>query len=43
MPMMPVISPPVRNEIQFGNALAKVVAGETTLARNVTAQRGHHT
>src|SRR3954468_3573413 len=37
IPMMPVISPPVRNEIHFGNALAKSFAGDTTLAAMLTA------
>ena len=37
MPMMPVIRPPVRNEIHFGKALAKSLAGETTLAAMFTA------
>ena len=35
--MMPVISPPVRNEIQRGNAFAKSLAGETTFAAIFTA------
>ena len=32
MPIIPVIRPPVRNEISLGKALAKSLAGETTLA-----------
>src|SRR5215204_1334363 len=34
--MIPVIKPPVRNEIQRGKALAKSLAGETTLAAILT-------
>ena len=34
--MMPVIRPPVRNEMSFGKALAKSFAGETTLAAILT-------
>src|SRR6266496_4485426 len=34
--MMPVIRPPVRNEISFGNALAKSFAGDTTFAAILT-------
>ena len=36
-PTMPVMSPPVLNEIQRGKALAKSFAGETTLAAMLTA------
>ena len=36
MPMIPVIKPPVRNEIHFGNAFAKSFAGETTFAAMLT-------
>src|SRR5450755_2255629 len=36
-PRIPVISPPVLNRIQRGNALAKSFAGETTLAAMFTA------
>ena len=37
MPIIPVISPPVRNEMSFGNAFAKSLAGDTTLAAIFTA------
>jgi hypothetical protein len=37
MPMMPVMSPPVRKLIQRGSAFAKSFAGETTLAAMFTA------
>ena len=37
MPMMPVINPPVRNEISFGKAFAKSFAGDTTFAAMLTA------
>src|SRR5262245_27289684 len=37
MPMTPVINPPVRKDIQRGKALAKSLAGETTLAAMLTA------
>src|SRR5690349_21071483 len=37
MPAMPVMSPPVRNEIHFGKAFAKSFAGETTFAAMFTA------
>src|SRR5437763_8746399 len=33
---MPVIRPPVRNEMSYGNAFAKSFAGETTLAAILT-------
>ena len=36
--MTPVINPPVRNEISRGKALAKSLAGETTLAAMLTAR-----
>src|SRR5690606_34843481 len=36
MPIMPVMRPPVRNEMSFGNALAKSFAGETTFAAMLT-------
>src|SRR2546429_4177072 len=36
MAMIPVISPPVRNEIHFGKALAKSFAGDTTFAAMLT-------
>jgi len=35
--MMPVMSPPVRKEIHFGNAFAKSFAGDTTFAAMLTA------
>ena len=35
--MMPVISPPVLKRSRCGNALAKSLAGETTLAAMLTA------
>ena len=35
---MPVIKPPVRNEIHRGNALAKSLAGDTTFAAMFTAR-----
>ncbi len=37
IPIMPVINPPVRNEIHLGKAFAKSFAGETTLAAMFTA------
>ena len=37
MPRMPVISPPVLKLMKRGNALAKSLAGETTLAAMLTA------
>ena len=37
-PRMPVMSPPVLNLIQRGKALAKSLAGETTLAAMLTAR-----
>ena len=37
MPRMPVISPPVLKLIARGNALAKSLAGDTTLAAMFTA------
>ena len=37
MPMMPVMSPPVRKLMWRGKALAKSLAGETTLAAMFTA------
>ncbi len=37
MPRMPVIRPPVLNLIRRGNALAKSLAGDTTLAAMFTA------
>src|SRR4051812_30350005 len=36
IPTIPVISPPVRKDIRRGNALAKSLAGETTLAAMLT-------
>src|SRR5213076_2583508 len=36
MPTIPVMSPPVRNEISFGSAFAKSFAGETTFAAMLT-------
>ena len=35
--MTPVIRPPVLNEMSLGSALAKSLAGETTLAAMFTA------
>src|SRR5438105_15361761 len=37
MPRIPVIRPPVRKEIHFGNAFAKSLAGDTTFAAMLTA------